>query len=388
MALAISPRGAKVIAASYVTFAVALLFVFIRLFVRWRVVRLNGKEDVIICFALAASLLSCVFMHLEVSYGGLGQHFDTLTADEVTLFFKYSYFSIMCYNLSLSLTKFAIVFLCLRVFAPSDWYKACVAVLAFITLYTLYIIIISITPCLPIHAYWDSTVQGWCFPNAVLWFVNAGLNIFTDILVVVLPIPGIFKLQLPRKQRIGVSLVFALGFFVCVISIVRLKALYAATMSTDSTFDNYDIAIWSVVEVNSAVIGACLPTLKPLISRVWPRLLSSGHASHSYTLNTYNERQRRARPDSLSETVMLGDEGVILSPSTVDKKAAGVGVTLNVRETDGEMSPRPDAHEVKNEGVIDLESQTEMGRRRSSSDGWSGSSSQRPIRDEEVGIAH
>lgn len=135
---------------------------------------------------------------------------------------KYSYFSIMWYNLSLSLTKFAIVFLCLRVFAPSDWYKACVAVLAFITLYTLYIIIISITPCLPIHAYWDSTVQGWCFPNAVLWFVNAGLNIFTDILVVLLPIPGIFKLQLPRKQRIGVSLVFALGFLYVTLLICSL----------------------------------------------------------------------------------------------------------------------------------------------------------------------
>ncbi|KAF2110339.1 hypothetical protein BDV96DRAFT_465101, partial [Lophiotrema nucula] len=273
-------RGAQVIAWSYVTFAIAALIVGLRLVVRSKVVHVLGKEDACVFSALVCSCFACV------SKGGLGQHYASLNETELMLFMKYSYFSILFYNLSLCLTKFSILFLCLRVFAPSDWRKACMVVLVFISIYTTWVILVSILSCIPIPSYWDKSINGWCFPTAVLWWVNASLNIFTDFLVVTLPIPGIAKLQLPMKQKIGVALVFALGFFVCIISIVRLYALKIGIRTHDPTYDNYAIAIWSVVEVNGAIVGACLPTLKPLISRLWPRLLSSGHSNHPHRSRT------------------------------------------------------------------------------------------------------
>lgn len=323
MAAAITSRGAQVIAWSYATFAVAATFVTLRLIVRWKFVRLLGKEDVCVIGALIASLLCCIFMHLEVSRGGLGDHFED--AERFMEFLKMSYFSILFYNLSLCLAKFAILLLCLRIFSPSSWRYACYVVLGIVSIYTIWIFINNIMPCIPIRAYWDTRVEGWCFPKAISWFTNAGLNIFTDFLVVFLPLPGILRLQLPRKQKIGVSFVFFLGFFICIISIVRLHALYQGATTKDPTYDNFAIAIWSVVEVNGAIVGACLPTLKPLISRIFPGLLSTGCPRSRATPSYYHSAgidgttalSNRQRPtgDAESATEILGDDelGVVLS---------------------------------------------------------------------------
>lgn len=43
----------------------------------------------------------------------------------------------------------------------------------------------------------------------------------------------------------------------------------------DITYHLATLAIWGSVEVNLAIICACLTTLKPLIARVFPRLLRS-----------------------------------------------------------------------------------------------------------------
>lgn len=58
-------------------------------------------------------------------------------------------------------------------------------------------------------------------------------------------------------------------------SILRLPSLKKASISTDFSYDNIGIAIWSCIEVNVAILCACLPALKPLISHFFPGLLST-----------------------------------------------------------------------------------------------------------------
>jgi len=61
---------------------------------------------------------------------------------------------------------------------------------------------------------------------------------------------------------------------VCIISILRLPSLKKASVSTDFTYDNIGIAVWSCVELNVAILCACLPPLKALLSHFFPGLLS------------------------------------------------------------------------------------------------------------------
>lgn len=107
--------------------------------------------------------------------------------------------------------------------------------------------------------------------------------------------PVLSSLNLPRRQKYAIVGVFALGFLyvkpcppqsnpsnissphsVCVISIVRLVALVDVTeqQAYDATYTSANMIFWTSVEVNAAITCACIMTFKPLIQRVFPRLLS------------------------------------------------------------------------------------------------------------------
>ena len=43
------------------------------------------------------------------------------------------------------------------------------------------------------------------------WYFCAGVTIMTDIFVVAIPLSVLKSLQLPRRQKVGLLMVFALG---------------------------------------------------------------------------------------------------------------------------------------------------------------------------------
>jgi hypothetical protein len=45
----------------------------------------------------------------------------------------------------------------------------------------------------------------------ILWFTNAGLNIATDFTLLILPMPIIYRLRVPRKQKIILAFILSLG---------------------------------------------------------------------------------------------------------------------------------------------------------------------------------
>jgi len=83
----------------------------------------------------------------------------------------------------------------------------------------------------------------------------------------------------------------------CVISVLRLQAIYVASESHDVTWDGAMGAIWSSLEVNTCIICSCLPILKGCISQYFPRIFSSirgtGH-THSRNLSIW----KIGNPDS------------------------------------------------------------------------------------------
>lgn len=71
--------------------------------------------------------------------------------------------------------------------------------------------------------------------------------------------------------------VFALGGFTCIISILRLQSLLVFLHDPDLSWHNPLVAIWSSMEVNVGILCSCLPTLKTLVTRWFPRALQSGY---------------------------------------------------------------------------------------------------------------
>lgn len=68
--------------------------------------------------------------------------------------------------------------------------------------------------CVPIHSFWDlsrSTRNQHCLPAGPVWFTNAGIQIATDLVILAFPMPLLWKLQIPKKQKWGIILIFGLG---------------------------------------------------------------------------------------------------------------------------------------------------------------------------------
>jgi len=127
------------------------------------------------------------------------------------------------YNLSLVFTKISILLLYLRIFPGKPFRRACWIMLAFIVAYGVWSVLATIMSCYPIPYYWNKTIRGGhCQNTMALWSSIAGLRIATDLAIFALPMPGLASLQLPRKQRFLLMLVFAVGGLYATFLVLRI----------------------------------------------------------------------------------------------------------------------------------------------------------------------
>ncbi|KAK7947886.1 uncharacterized protein PG986_008772 [Apiospora aurea] len=164
---------------------------------------------------------------------------------------------------------------------------------------------------------------------------NSIPNIITDACMVTLPLPYIWKLQLQRAQKIALGGVFAVGAFVTVVSIIRLRLIVHVDLeSPDVTFNFVTTVIWTIIETNIAIVCACLPSLKPLLSLAvkWTTLMpgeaGSGKepAERNIFINTF---MRRGKPAKKSRSDTLDDERPFAQLNEAEAQAtSGSGLEL------------------------------------------------------------
>lgn len=84
--------------------------------------------------------------------------------------------------------------------------------MAYVLLYAFASVIATIVQCLPIERIWNKKITGSCIDLTAFWYANAAANIIGDIAIFILPMPVIRSLNLPRREKFGLTMVFALGF--------------------------------------------------------------------------------------------------------------------------------------------------------------------------------
>jgi hypothetical protein len=84
--------------------------------------------------------------------------------------------------------------------------------LGFIIVYGIWTAFSAILLCNPPDHFWNPKIKGHCMNELRLWFTNAGLNIATDFALLILPMPIIYKVRLPQKQKIILACIMSLGF--------------------------------------------------------------------------------------------------------------------------------------------------------------------------------
>ncbi|KAI9848401.1 MAG: hypothetical protein M1837_000195 [Sclerophora amabilis] len=123
--------------------------------------------------------------------------------------------------------------------------------------------------CIPLAAAWDMTiVRGKCINTELLGIASAALNVFLDLAIIVLPMPTVWKLQLPTRQKAALTAVFGVGAF-----IVRTVELVSVLKDPDVTRSYVNAYLWSIIEINASIICASMATFRPFLRRYVPLLI-------------------------------------------------------------------------------------------------------------------
>lgn len=120
--------------------------------------------------------------------------------------------SVPLYNLTLQLTKISMIILYLRLFPTKVYRRVLITILVVFVGVTLYMVIGTFLVCVPVHEFWSTQPDHpGCNSRTAVWLANAGLQITSDFIIVILPMPLLVKLRIPLRQRICLMLIFALG---------------------------------------------------------------------------------------------------------------------------------------------------------------------------------
>ncbi|KFY24372.1 hypothetical protein V493_05283 [Pseudogymnoascus sp. VKM F-4281 (FW-2241)] len=149
------------------------------------------------------------------------------------------------------------------------------------------------------------------------WYANAGFSIATDFIILVLPMPIIYKSFLPSNQKIALMFVFALGAFVMITSIFRMQTLNFSSTSSDPTYDVLS-SLWTIIEENVGIICACLPACRPILTILLPRIFPSSSGNGQYPATPGNQSNTFKH----SESAKSG-----WNPSRGDQDAMGINLT-------------------------------------------------------------
>ncbi|KAH0368355.1 hypothetical protein KCU89_g18665, partial [Aureobasidium melanogenum] len=196
-----------------------------------------GAEDYVVLVAFALSVALTALICVEVQHGQ-GRHYSSISPDDlkqlnkvstskplekfyIDTFSKAFWASVPVYQASLCLTKISILLQYRRVFVGSGIQRVIVGSIGVIVVYGLWSVFSTAFMCTPVAYFWDRSIGSHCLSRLGVWFANASINIVTDVVICLMPVPVLNRLKLPRKQKYALIGVFSLGLFVCLTSILR-----------------------------------------------------------------------------------------------------------------------------------------------------------------------
>lgn len=120
----------------------------------------------------------------------------------------------MFYNATLGFIKTSALSLYLRLTPSEGFRRVTFVMMAVVASQAAANVLTCIFQCLPVSYVWNQVVQGShgkCVKINEFYLTNAALNILTDFMTYTLPMPMLWQLQLPKRQKIGLIAVLGLG---------------------------------------------------------------------------------------------------------------------------------------------------------------------------------
>ncbi|KAL9527886.1 SAT4 family membrane protein [Sphaerulina musiva] len=232
-------------------------------------------DDAVVVFVLALAIPIDVSAVL-LSHAGIGTDVWTLPFENITRILKIYYWDEDLYLTALPAVKISLLLTYLRIFQSRNFRRVVYLVIALNVCYAISFVLVSVFQCLPVSCAWNKwsgeypckcnniNAQGWA---------SAGANVGLDVLTLSLPLPQLWAMQLNKRKKFWLMLMFCVGFLVTIISILRLQVLIQFGDSFNLTYDYVSVGYWSTAELHLSVVCASMPSIRNLLRRYVPYVM-------------------------------------------------------------------------------------------------------------------
>ncbi|KAL3469753.1 hypothetical protein BJX99DRAFT_264889 [Aspergillus californicus] len=308
---------------------IVTLFVVLRFSIRAYYRQWARVEDWTCFFAWATSFYGILRYRYTGKHGG-GFNYTDVTDSDLILYKKFCYVATVLYCPMALLTKIALLSIIIRIFAPYRGKILFIYVfLAALAVYYIIAEIVKIRMCDPVPAYWTGAPAS-CLDQRAALLADTIISLISDILILVLPLPLTWSLQMSRNRKLRVIGMLSAGGLATAFSIYRLILVLRDGSSPNVTIFFIGIILSGNAEGGMGLICACLPSLNIIITKV---------RNHSYkSSNRYYEQQA---------------SDMQLSRVNGNSKHGGISMNVSRREPESHELNSDQSHLISFAGAVD-----------------------------------
>lgn len=146
---------------------------------------------------------------------GLGKHIQTITPNSEIEQLRALYACYIVYDISISLPKMSALLFYARVFTTQEKrFKYALWFTHFLVIgWVVSVALLGVFLCDPVEKQWKPTIAGHCHPNTVLWLTSAIPSVVIDLILLILPLPMLWQLQMKLSRKILIMAVFVCGYW-------------------------------------------------------------------------------------------------------------------------------------------------------------------------------
>ncbi|KAJ5841551.1 hypothetical protein N7534_011381 [Penicillium rubens] len=257
--------------------AVQTVFVAAKFYTRFMQRVKFGLDDYLILLALVASLACSIIFIVLAEIGVIGYHFDYVSEmpDKVILARKCTLaLEILDYPFTITPAKLAVLLFYLRIFTTRKFQILVYIIGSLVLALGVSVLLENFLQCRPFPYIWDRSIPGGtCIHPVDAYRVFAPVNVLTGVLILVIPIPAVWNLHVPKAHKVAVTGVFLLGGLGNVASISKMVINFAESdfARDDPTWFAAKYGVLTILEGSLIIIAACIISIWPLFTQFMPR---------------------------------------------------------------------------------------------------------------------
>ncbi|VUC32030.1 unnamed protein product [Clonostachys rosea] len=278
-----NPENSNQMAMAVVTVSLALssVAILLRVYARFLVIKqVTLADGLLLCgFGLFVAYDWCLYR--MIAWPGVLVHMWDVQLGRLHEFLWNVYLGTNFYGSCLMCLKTGVLLEWVNIFVPrgtrNAFWWTCYTMLWVNVAYYVAIKFAENLSCIPQAHIWDKTLAGGkCINEKALVTSTCIINLISDVLILVVPQSIIWKLNMNKARKIGISIIFGVGLLGCVAAALRVWTSAKYLSSTDSTYNAGAVALCAQAEITLLILVACIPAFpKAFTSMGLPRVFST-----------------------------------------------------------------------------------------------------------------